>query len=176
MENYVHVYIRRLLITAGIRLIFISAVFGLSGWLLYVTDIAPGFFLIAAIAALALALSLLVIAWLENRKLVRLKRIGAAYNADPLYDREFDWRSSITIRAFVKYTDSMGEQHIPKSRWYTIYTNRDWHWRQWGLRKAWTWGRLPIVPLSEIKLSATVYVNPDDHKDYAVELKVERRR
>ena len=178
MENDVYVYIRKSLATAGLTLIVASAVLSFFGWVLfpYILSFSPTFPRIASIITLALALPLLAIPWLEKRKLARLKKSGTAYEAEVAWTNSFHWPSSISINAYVKYTDSLGEEHITRPRWYTIYTNFGWGWHQWGLRKTWSWGRLPIVPLSDIKLSAAVYVNPDDHNDYAVDLKVERRR
>lgn len=87
--------------------------------------------------------------WLcKKRKLVRLRREGAAYMSEVTVTKCRPQTAWTIIRAFVTYTDSKGITHTTKFRRYLISE---------------------YVRPENLEISATVYVEPYDSTDYAVD-------
>jgi len=176
MDEYVYVDIRRLTTTIGLKLIQIAAAAGIIGvmWRLLLSDSSITVIYIVSLILAGLGTVCFAISFLQNMKLSRLKRIGTAYKTAITYDKEFSLYSNTALRVHVKYIDDMGMEVIPKGRWYGLHTN--WGWQARAIRPGSSWGPLPILPMSRLELSAKVYVNPDNHKDYAMDVRVKRKQ
>ena len=177
-KSNVQMKTRKLLITIGLRLLYTSAFFAFIGTMMFLGS-APSHEVTAmfTISAIIMVPGFLSLAHKrhEAKKLERLKELGTAYNAYVEYRRDIKWRSSIWLRVFVEYTDNWGVDNSLKGRWYSINTNWGWNRRSGFSRAGKYFEPLPIAPMKDIVLSATVYENPDDHKDYAVVIHVRRK-
>ena len=127
------------------------------GHLLFVPDgLLFGFVYFALMFILGIIF--IVILWRRKRKLTRLQEEGTAYEAeDIVYTpvRIFSPAGHITIRAHMVYADNKGVTHTTKPRQYAIssfFSN---------------------VHLGNLEFSATVYVDPHDPADYAVDFRAE---
>ena len=109
---------------------------------------------------LVFGIAVLALGWHRKRKLARLRTVGAAYEAGSIARvpaHIFGIPGHINIRVNVAYADSKGVIHTTKGRQYAISSS------------------FGAVRLNSLELSATVYVNPDNSQDYAVDLQAERR-
>ena len=97
---------------------------------------------------------------LKERKLVRLRAEGTAYDADSIdYAPSFSpMRDYSIFRAYFSYTDHEGIVRTTKTRRYALRLGRS---------------ETQLTPLDEFKFSAKVYVNPVNPRDYGVDLYVE---
>ncbi|MCL2375884.1 MAG: hypothetical protein FWC76_00670 [Defluviitaleaceae bacterium] len=141
----------------GLRMALISAALAI---LALINSVLTIFIILAAFFALGIAF--LLIGWMRGKRLAHLQASGAAYDADsidyaPVYLLRV-W-GYITFRAYFTYTDDKGAEHTTKTRWYCLCLGHS---------------DVNFTPLDEFHLSAKIYVNPDDMRDYAVDMHAEK--
>jgi len=115
-------------------------------------------------AFFGIALGFWLIGMHRQRMLARLQTQGTAYDADNVDYASANMlnmtflRDHLAFRAYFSYTDKSGDTHTTGTRWYAL-----------RLDKTETY----LTPLDNFTFTARVYVNPDNTRDYSVELYVE---
>jgi len=103
---------------------------------------------------------------LRERKLARLQSEGKVYDADsidyaPVHLLNLLLTRDYTVfQAYFNYTDHKGVSYATKTRWYSVRLGRNDTY---------------FTPLDDFKFTAKIYVNPNNSRDYAVDLYAEER-
>jgi len=109
-----------------------------------------------------LGIALMAPGWRRKRKLARLRAKGVAYDAADIIHKPVPWlfrtMGYVKVKAHVVYTDDKGVTHTTKDCPYAI-------------------GSLfGAIRMDSLEFFATVYVNPRDPQDYAVDFRAKVRQ